>query len=71
MTTLLYRGQSYEQGSLSATQLRYDRNVYGDRQKDARRHPVLTYRGCTYTAGQAETSAVVGNFRYRGVSYSR
>ena len=71
MTTLLYRGQSYVQGSLATSQLRYDRSVYGDRRKDARSQPVLTYRGCTYTAGQAETSAVVGNFRYRGVSYSR
>lgn len=71
MTTLLYRGQSYEQGSLATSKLRYDRSVYGDRQKDARSHPVLTYRGCTYTAGQSDKSVSGGNFLYRGVSYSR
>ena len=71
MTTLLYRGQSYEQGVLATSQLRYDRSVFGDRQKDVRTHPVLTYRGCTYSPDQAETSRAGGNFRYRGVSYSR
>ena len=71
MITLLYRGQTYEQGSLATSQLRYDRSIYGDRQKDARAYPVLTYRGCTYTAGQSELSSAGGSFCYRGVSYSR
>ena len=71
MTTLLYRGQSYEQGSIAATQLRYDRSVYGERQSDARRNPMLTYRGCTYSVGEGSAAPVSGSFRYRGVAYSR
>ncbi|HCX53097.1 MAG TPA: DUF4278 domain-containing protein, partial [Synechococcus sp. UBA9887] len=36
MTTLLYRGQAYEQAvSVQSQQLRYDRGVYGARQDEA------------------------------------
>ena len=71
MTTLLYRGQAYEQAvSVQSQQLRYDRGVYGARQDEARSSRTLTYRGCGYTASNGPVDQKSGNFRYRGVSYS-
>ena len=71
MTTLLYRGQAYEQAvSVHSQQLRYDRGVYGARQDEARSSRTLTYRGCGYSASNGPADQKSGNFRYRGVSYS-
>ena len=73
MTKLLYRGQTYEQRAAAqpgASQLRYDRDVYSDRQQDARESDQLTYRGCQYSPSQRDVSARQGDFRYRGVAYS-
>ena len=71
MTTLLYRGQAYEQAaSVHSQQLRYDRGVYGARQDAARPSRTLTYRGCGYSSGNGGADQKSGNFRYRGVSYS-
>ena len=54
MTTLLYRGQQYQQNNATqgnpGVQLVYRRNVYQARQSDAHRTPVqLVYRGVGYT----------------------
>ena len=73
MTTLLYRGQAYEQRSAADSlpnQLRYDREVYSQRQQDAGRSHQLTYRGCPYVSGQASIVIRQGNYSYRGVAYS-
>ena len=71
MTTLLYRGQAYEQAaSVHSQQLRYDRGVYGARQDAARTSRTLTYRGCGYSSSKGVADQKSGNFRYRGVSYS-
>ena len=53
MTTLLYRGQAYQQVKAAAqqqgVQLTYRRNVYQSRQADVRQARVqLTYRGVSY-----------------------
>ena len=54
MTTLLYRGHQYQQGTATqdkpAVQLVYRRNVYQARQINNHRTPVqLVYRGVGYT----------------------
>ena len=53
MTTLLYRGQAYQQAKEPAeqqgVQLTYRRNVYQARQTDVcQAHVQLTYRGVSY-----------------------
>ena len=53
MTTLLYRGQAYQQvkepAQQQGVQLPYRRNVYQSRQADVRQARVqLTYRGVSY-----------------------
>ena len=53
MTTLLYRGHAYQQGTdavqQQGVQLTYRRNVYQARQADVRQARVqLTYRGISY-----------------------
>ena len=73
MTTLLYRGQAYEQRSAahsSPNQLRYDREVYSQRQQDARQSHALVYRGCQYNSGERGVVARQGDYCYRGVAYS-
>jgi hypothetical protein len=52
-TTLLYRGQAYQQvkepAQQQGVQLTYRRNVYQSRQADVRQARVqLTYRGVSY-----------------------
>ena len=54
MTTLLYRGQQYQQNNTDegkpGVQLVYRRNVYQARQINSHRTPVqLVYRGVGYT----------------------
>ena len=54
MTTLLYRGNQYQQNNATegkpGVQLVYRRNVYQTRQTNSPRTPVqLTYRGVGYT----------------------
>ena len=71
MTTLLYRGQAYEQAvPVQSQPPRYHRGVYGARQDEARSSRTLTYRGCGYSASNGPADQKSGNFRYRGVSYS-
>ena len=71
MTTLLYRGQRYQQqASADAQQLRYDRGVYANRQQELAA-PKLTYRGCAYPPSTAVEAPCQGQFIYRGVVYSR
>ena len=74
MTTLLYRGHTYEQQRAiegAAQQLRYDRSVFAKRHDEVRLPIQLAYRGCHYTTGLGEIEAVKGNFVYRGVNYER
>ena len=54
MTALLYRGHSYEARTASAkdcVQLTYRRQLYTTRREEVARtaHPVLAYRGVSYT----------------------
>lgn len=74
MTTLLYRGHTYEQSLAEvgdAKQLRYHRDIYLQRQQQLRSSNQLTYRGRPYTSDRASISSPAGHFVYRGVSYTR
>ena len=74
MTTLLYRGHTYEQSLpdvSDAKQLRYNRDVYLKRQQQLRSSNKLTYRGRPYTSDNVLISSPEGHFVYRGVSYTR
>ena len=74
MTTLLYRGHTYEQSLPDvgdAQQLRYDRDVYLKRQQQLRSSHKLIYRGRPYSSDRATISSLKGHFVYRGVSYTR
>ena len=74
MTTLLYRGHTYEQSLAEvgdAKQLRYQRDIYLQRQQQLRSSNQLTYRGRPYTSDRASISSPEGHFVYRGVSYTR
>ena len=74
MTTLLYRGHTYEQNRPEvgdAKQLRYQRGVYLQRQQQLRWSHQLIYRGHPYTSDRASISSPEGDFVYRGVSYTR
>lgn len=74
MTTLLYRGHTYEQSLAEvgdAKQLRYQRDIYLQRQQQLRSSNQLTYRGRPYTSDRASISSPAGHFVYRGVSYTR
>ena len=74
MTTLLYRGHTYEQSLPDvgdAQQLRYDRDVYLKRQQQLRSSRQLTYRGRPYSSDKVTISSLKGHFVYRGVSYTR
>ena len=74
MTTLLYRGHTYQQNLSDvgdAKQLRYHRDVYLQRQRQLRLSHQLIYRGRPYTSHRASISFPAGHFVYRGVSYTR
>ena len=74
MTTLLYRGHTYEQNLPDvgdAKQLRYHRDLYLQRQQQLRSSHQLIYRGRPYTSDGASISSPEGHFVYRGVSYTR
>jgi len=74
MTTLLYRGHSYQQRAgnpSSATQLRYDRSVFAERQQNASNEQMLCYRGCSYSSQRPDPVLTQGDFCYRGVRYHR
>ena len=74
MTTLLYRGHTYEQSLPDvgdSQQLRYDRDVYLKRQQQQRSSYRLIYRGRPYSSERATISSAEGHFVYRGVSYTR
>ena len=74
MTTLFYRGHTYEQSLAEvgdAKQLRYQRDIYLQRQQQLRSSNQLTYRGRPYTSDRASISSPAGHFVYRGVSYTR
>ena len=74
MTTLLYRGHTYEQSLAEvgdAKQLRYQRDIYLQRQQQLRSSNQLTYRGRPYTSDRASISSPAGHFVSRGVSYTR
>ena len=74
MRTLLYRGHTYQQNLSDvgdAKQLRYQRDVYLQRQQKLRSSHQLIYRGRPYTSDRTSISSAEGHFVYRGVSYTR
>ena len=74
MTTLLYRGHTYEQSLADggdAQQLRYDRTLYSQRQQQLRSSYQLIYRGRPYIHDSAAISPLNRHFVYRGVAYTR